>query len=55
MFKLLAGVAASAVLALSLTISTTAVHAQEECNRGTLDKAYCDRDFNQTADLPLDE
>jgi len=54
MYKLLAGVAASAVLALSLTISTTA-GAQEECNRGTLDKAYCDRDFNQTADLPLDE
>ena len=26
----------------------------EECNRGTLDKAYCDRNFDQTADLPLD-
>ncbi len=25
-----------------------------ECNRGTLDKAYCDRNFDQTADLPLD-
>ena len=55
MLKLLAGVAASALMALSLTISTTAVSAQEECNRGTLDKAYCDRDFDQTADLPLDE
>jgi len=33
----------------------TAAIAQEECNRGTLDDAYCDRDFNQTADLPLDE
>ncbi len=55
MYKLLAGVAASAILALSLTISTTTAGAQEECNRGTLDKAYCDRDFNQTADLPLDE
>jgi len=28
--------------------------AAEECNRGTLDKAYCDRNFDQTADLPLD-
>jgi len=28
--------------------------AQEECNRGTLDVAYCDRNFDQTADLPLD-
>ena len=26
----------------------------EECNRGTLDKAYCDRNFDQVADLPLD-
>ncbi len=55
MFKLLAGVAAGALMALSLTVSTTAVQAEEECNRGTLDKAYCDRDYNQTADLPLDE
>ena len=55
MLKLLAGVAASALMALSFTVSATAVKAEEECNRGTLDKAYCDRDFNQTADLPLDE
>jgi len=26
----------------------------EDCNRGTLDEAYCDRNFDQTADLPLD-
>jgi len=25
-----------------------------DCNRGTLDKAYCDRNFDQVADLPLD-
>ena len=55
MFKLLAGVAAGALMALSLTVSTTTAQAEEECHRGTLDKAYCDRDFNQTADLPLDE
>jgi len=28
--------------------------AQEDCNRGTLDSRYCDRDFDQTADLPSD-
>ena len=26
----------------------------EDCHRGTLDKAYCDRNLDQTADLPLD-
>lgn len=26
--------------------------AAEDCNRGTLDEAYCDRNFDQTADLP---
>lgn len=55
MMKLLAGVAASALMALSLTISTTPASAEEQCHRGTLDKAYCDRDFDQVADLPLDE
>jgi len=34
-----------------LTISEAAA---EDCNRGTLDEAYCDRNFDQTADLPLD-
>ena len=28
--------------------------AAEDCNRGTLDETYCDRNFDQTADLPLD-
>ena len=27
----------------------------EDCHRGTLDKQYCDRDYDQVADLPLDE
>ena len=38
-----------ALLAFSGNVSA------EECHRGTLDKKYCDRDYNQTADLPLDE
>ena len=29
--------------------------AQEQCHRGTLDEAYCDRNMDQVADLPLDE
>jgi len=37
----------------SMSFTATAAKA-EECNRGTLDKAYCDRNFDQTADLPLD-
>ncbi|RLA05283.1 MAG: phosphate/phosphite/phosphonate ABC transporter substrate-binding protein, partial [Gammaproteobacteria bacterium] len=28
--------------------------AAEDCYRGTLDKQYCDRDGNLTADLPTD-
>ena len=31
-----------------------AAAAQEDCPRGTLDKAYCDRDGDLTADLPTD-
>lgn len=50
MKRLLAGL----IGGLFMFTGTTAI-AQEECNRGTLDKQYCDRDFNQTADLPLDE
>ncbi len=48
--------AATGLLAgLSLALLATSASAQEaECNRGTLDKAYCDRNFDQTADLPLD-
>ncbi|RZO36902.1 MAG: phosphate/phosphite/phosphonate ABC transporter substrate-binding protein, partial [Rhodobacteraceae bacterium] len=26
----------------------------EDCHRGTLDQAYCDRNMDQVADLPLD-
>ena len=26
----------------------------EDCHRGTLDTAYCDRNMDQVADLPLD-
>jgi phosphonate transport system substrate-binding protein len=35
-------------------LSLDSASAAEECNRGTLDEAYCDRNFDQTADLPLD-
>ena len=45
-------------LALSLFISSLCFSSiasfAEDCNRGTLDKAYCDRNFDQVADLPLD-
>ena len=45
-------------LALSLFISSFGFSSiasfAEDCNRGTLDKAYCDRNFDQVADLPLD-
>jgi len=44
----------ASLLALGFVLLPTSVSAQE-CHRGTLDKAYCDRDFDQTADLPLDE
>lgn len=32
----------------------TTASAEEDCFRGTLDKAYCDRNMDQTADLPQD-
>jgi len=45
-------------LALSLLISSLCFSSiasfAEDCNRGTLDTAYCDRNFDQVADLPLD-
>ena len=41
-------------LASALMLSGTA-SAQEDCPRGTLDKAYCDRDGDLTADLPADQ
>ncbi len=45
--------AAGLLAGASLGLISTAANA-EDCNRGTLDKAYCDRNFDQTADLPLD-
>jgi phosphonate transport system substrate-binding protein len=36
---------------VGLTITTS---AEEDCPRGTLDKAYCDRDGDLVADLPTD-
>ena len=45
-------------LALSLFISSLCFSSiasfAEDCNRGTLDTAYCDRNFDQVADWPLD-
>ena len=35
-------------------ISSAQAASHTECHRGTLDKAYCDRNFDQTADLPTD-
>ena len=40
--------------ALMLLAAPTMVNAQEDCHRGTLDVAYCDRNLDQLADLPLD-
>lgn len=44
---------AGILAAASMSLMATTANA-EECNRGTLDKAYCDRNFDQTADLPTD-
>jgi len=44
---------AIAALALALLASSTAVRAQD-CPRGDLDKAYCDRDGDMVADTPTD-
>jgi len=46
--KLMAGLAVAGFMAASSPASA------QVCFRGTLDKQYCDRDRNQTADLPLD-
>lgn len=41
--------------ALALTMLMPLGPAQaEECHRGTLDKRYCDRNYDQVADLPTD-
>jgi phosphonate transport system substrate-binding protein len=44
----------TAVGAFMLLAAPTLANAQEDCHRGTLDKAYCDRNLDQTADLPTD-
>src|SRR5258708_14467084 len=42
-----------AAVAGALVMSSAAL-AQEDCPRGTLDKAYCDRNGDLVADLPTD-
>ena len=44
----------TAVGAFMLLAAPTLAHAQENCHRGTLDAAYCDRNLDQVADLPTD-
>jgi len=51
--KVLSTVASVSAIMLGLVVAGSAV-AQEDCFRGTLDVAYCDRNLDQTADLPLD-
>ena len=55
MNKFLTGLVAAGLMVFGAGIGSAPASAEEQCHRGTLDKAYCDRDFNQTADLPLDE
>ena len=50
--KLKLGAAISTALLLLGSFVTQAV--AEDCHRGTLDEAYCDRNLDQVADLPLD-
>ena len=50
--KLFVSLTACAALA-GLAVSASPANAAE-CYRGTLDKQYCDRNRDQTADLPLD-
>ena len=41
------------ILTLTMLLGNFSAFA-EDCHRGTLDKAYCDRNMDQVADLPLD-
>ena len=50
--KIKVGAAISAAVILCASFVTQAV--AEDCHRGTLDEAYCDRNLDQVADLPLD-
>ena len=45
----------TAAFGMMMLLATPAlVQAQEDCHRGTLDVAYCDRNLDQLADLPTD-
>jgi phosphonate transport system substrate-binding protein len=44
----------SVIAALAVFALSGAAPAQEDCPRGTLDKAYCDRNGDLVADLPTD-
>jgi len=46
--------ATTCVAALVAMLISAAALAQEDCPRGTLDKAYCDRNGDLVADLPTD-
>ncbi|MCC7273296.1 MAG: phosphate/phosphite/phosphonate ABC transporter substrate-binding protein [Alphaproteobacteria bacterium] len=50
MIRLAMALAATAALAAAVP----AASAQEDCPRGQLDKRYCDRDGDMTADAPVD-
>ena len=50
--KLKLGLMAAALMSMAWL---QPAQAQEECSRGTLDVAYCDRNLDQVADLPNDE
>ena len=39
---------------LAFAIALPSLSNAQECNRGTLDKRYCDRNYDQVADLPTD-
>lgn len=47
-------ISAAAATAMTLSFGLGAVQAAEDCHRGTLDSAYCDRNLDLVADLPLD-
>jgi phosphonate transport system substrate-binding protein len=46
--------AAAGLVAFVLGVGLSGAIAQEDCPRGTLDKAYCDRDGDLVADMPTD-
>lgn len=41
--------------AVAFSMMGSSAFAADDCHRGTLDAAYCDRNLDLTADLPLDE